>query len=87
MFGGKVKILKSENEFLRQENKELRIQLIALCGKSNEYYNAKNASQKQKTSNDVMDNIIKHKPKNAKEEQLQKDALLIAKGVFGGQCI
>lgn len=49
MFGGRVKDLKSEINFLREENKALRLQLIAMSSKSSEYWNTKLADKKNES--------------------------------------
>ena len=98
MFGKKE--LKEQIEFLKQElsksredNKELRLQLIALSNKSSEYFNTKLASKriepkKIKDVNDVIENINGASPYKDEDilsfEKRKERAKKIAQKVFTG---
>lgn len=75
------KALENEIDFLRKENKELRIQLIALSGNSGHYYNAKIAEKK--TEYKTPEQVIEEKPATTPEQRkLKADAKRWANGVF-----
>lgn len=88
MFGSRVKDLKEEIKFLREENKELRLQLVAMAGKSSEYWNTKLADKKKvvepKGEADVVKSIMKVVPKNEEERLQQERAKKYASRILRG---
>lgn len=83
------KALESEISFLRSENKELRLQLIAMSDKSREYWNTKLAVKKDvpKTAADIISKIENHdQGKVISPEQLKKkqQAIRLVKKTYAG---
>lgn len=83
------KAQEKEIEFLRNEVKELRIQLIAVSGNAAQYWNAKLAEQRtSKNHKEPVDSLVEKikgvEAKTPEEKQKQTDAIKITRQILGG---
>ena len=87
MFGKKH--LLDEIKFLREENRELRLQLIAMSNKSGQYFNTKMAAQRKegevKNGLTVVSEIENAPAKTEAEKAQKKQAVRHAQRIFAGK--
>lgn len=79
-----IESLRDEIKHLREQTKELQVQIIAMSNKAGQYYTAKRTDPKVKTAADVI-SMIDKKPATTPEQIQQKAvAKKVALQVLGG---